>query len=184
MLSYKEYKLLNESLYNLGIRSPEVISEPIGKTGATETLEEAKAKKCMKMKKGMEGDCGGKDHEEDEEMDKDVEEKDVEDSESMEDSEEKEMEDSDSEEKDVEDEKVMMMKKKMKKKSKKEWSELESDLDALVEEIENPSALIEVKKGVEMIKKGMKKCGCSESNMSDEYKAWWNSVNSMIGDIE
>jgi hypothetical protein len=182
MLSYKEYKQLNESLYNLGIRSPNVISEPIGKTGV-DTLEEAKAKKkCDKMmKKGME------DEELEDEVEKDVEdsgkdekpdddvEKDIEDSEESEEGDEEE----DAEHSDVED-KVMMMKKKMKKKSKKEWSEIESDLNDLIESIKNPEALLEVKKGLEIMKKGMKKCACSESQLSSEEKSWWDSVNSMI----
>ena len=66
MLSYKQYKQLNESLYgsiNLGIKSPSSLTPPIGATGATEIIELEKnqdpsleeAKKCGKMmKKAME----------------------------------------------------------------------------------------------------------------------------------
>lgn len=42
MLSYKEYKQLNESLYgafNLGIKQNNVITPPIGATGASELIE-------------------------------------------------------------------------------------------------------------------------------------------------
>ena len=72
MLSYKEYKQLNESLYgafNLGIKQNNVLTPPIGATGAsemleTEPLEEAK-KTCKKCGKGM--DCECEKHDEDEE---------------------------------------------------------------------------------------------------------------------
>jgi hypothetical protein len=76
MLSYKEYKQLNESLYgafNLGIKQNNVLTPPIGATGESEiletepeaeNLEEAK-KVCKKCGKGM--DCECEKHDKDEE---------------------------------------------------------------------------------------------------------------------
>jgi hypothetical protein len=77
MLSYKEYKQLNESLhgaYNLGLRSQAALVPPVGATGASEILEKdaepsiEEAKKCGKMmKKKMSSD-----EMEDEDEDEDI----------------------------------------------------------------------------------------------------------------
>ena len=52
----------------------------------------------------------------------------------------------------------------MKKKAKKEWSEVVSDLEAILEDISDEGALSEIKKGLETIKEGMKK-GCGSKMM-------------------
>jgi hypothetical protein len=161
MLSYKEYKLLNESLYgnfNLGIKSNSPVAPIVGSTGASEIdLEEAK-----KMKKGMDvedTEDENKDHEhedEDHEHEKNKykkhkkDHKEDDEDEEDEDDEDEEDEDDDDEDED-EDEEKPFMKKNMKKCGK-------------------------------MMKKGMK-CGSKmkkENYYNSEDKAWWDSVNSMM----
>lgn len=171
MLTYKEYKQLNESLYgaiNLGIKSANTVAGPIGATGASEEVVNAEpsleeAKKCgSMMKKGM--DCDSEEKDVEDEDEKEVDDKD---------SEEEHEEDSDeSEEK--EDEK-MMMKKKMKKKSKKEWNEILSDFDSLLEG-KDESVVNQVKSSLENIKKMLE-----TKEMTEEEKTWWASVNSQLG---
>jgi hypothetical protein len=172
MLSYKEYKQLNESLYgaiNLGIKTTSSITAPLGATGASEvveaegsedSIEEAKCGKMMK--KGM--DCDAE--KEDEEMEDEVKSK------KEDEKDEDESEDEDHEEEDSE---KMMMKKKMKKKSKKEWNEILADFDDLLEG-KNGSVVEQVKSKLEGIKKLLE-----TKEMTAEEKAWWDSVNSQIG---
>ena len=213
MLSYKEYKLINESLYgafNLGLKAHSTVGgivsgSPInGTEAAEEALEEAK-----KMKKKMDGeiesekegdddeeevvkkvDSGDEDSDDDEDSEEDDSDDEGDDEEDSDDDEE------DSEEKEPESEKKdfafmkKKMKNKMKKKSKKEWSDFMSDLESILEGIDDEDSLTEVKKGLEMMKKGMengmkkkmdggcgKKCG---KYMNEADQDWWNSVNSMI----
>lgn len=190
MLSYKEYKQLNESLYgaiNLGIRSPNVVSEPIGVPGGTESLESPVAEDAIeeakKMKKKM--DC---DSEDSEEENKDLEVKDSEESEKEEKEEKEDSEDEDSEDEESEDKEEAEEKqpKMMKKKAKKEWAEIITDLETVLEEITDEEAINEVKKGIDMMKKGlekgMKKKHKAEDKkeMSESEQLWWNSVNSML----
>ena len=176
MLSYKEYKQLNESLYgaiNLGIKSTNSLTPPIGATGAsvveTEDSEPSleEAKKCGKMmKKGM----GCEEDEDKEDMEDEKEEKDSDDSEEdSEESSEDESEDSD------EESEKMMMKKKMKKKAKKEWNEILADFENLLEG-KDESVVDQVKNSLENIKKLLE-----TKEMTEEEKAWWDSVNSQIG---
>lgn len=178
MLSYKEYKLLNESLYgafNLGLRSHGTVGGIVSgsSVNGTEAALEAEAeeaieegKKAKKMKKKMDGeemDLDDKDEDLDDkkisadDSDDDEDEGDEEDEGDDEDSEDSEDEDEGEEE--VEDRKkeFAFMKKKMKKGSKKEWSDVISDLEEILEVIDDEEALTEVKKGLEMMKKGMKK---------------------------
>jgi len=188
MLSYKEYKLLNESLYgafNLGLRSHGTVGGIVSGSNinGTEAAIEAEAEEAIeeakKMKKKMEDeeeeellDNPKSEKDSDEEEDSDDEEGDDDDDDSDDEEEGDDDEDSDDEDSDedeeVEDKKkdFAFMKKKMKKKSKKEWSEVMSDLEDLLEVVEDEDALSEVKKGLEMMKKGMekgmdgdKKCG-------------------------
>jgi hypothetical protein len=91
-----------------------------------------------------------------------------EDEEGDEDSEEEEEGDEENEDKEF-----AFMKKKMKKKSKKEWSEVMSDLEEVLEAIEDEEALTEVKKGLEMMKKGMEK-GCSRQMMGKKCGKYMN----------
>jgi hypothetical protein len=178
MLSYKEYKLLNESLYgsfNLGLKSQNTVggivsnstingTEAAVEAEAEEAIEEAK--KCNKMKKKMDS-VEEVPEDEDEHHDEDHEDEDSEDEDEDEDSEDKdededsedEDEDEDSEDED-EDEDEEVSKKKpvfMKKKSKKEWSEVVSDLEDILEDVSDDDALSEIKKGLETIKEGLKK---------------------------
>ena len=177
MLSYKDYKKLNESLYgafNLGLKSSNVVGGIISASSVsgTEAALEAQAEEALeeakKMKKKMESD---EDHDEDEE---DVEEKDAdEDEDEDEDSEEERddeedkdsEEDSDEEDSDEDDEKASDPK-FMKKKAKKEWTEVLADLEAVLEDVSNEVNLAEIKKGLEIIKEGAKKghkkgCDCN-----------------------
>lgn len=181
MLSYKEYKLLNESLYgafNLGLKSHGTVGGIVSASGVngTEAALEAEAEEAIeeakKMKKKMDGE---EDMEDEDEVEDDVhsDEDEEGDDDSDEDSEDDEEGDEDSEEEeegeDEEEEKEFAfmknkMKNKMKKKSKKEWSEVMSDLEEVLEAIEDEAALTEVKKGLEMMKKGMEKgCGCGKT---------------------
>jgi hypothetical protein len=178
MLSYKEYKLLNESLYgafNLGLRSHGTVGGIVSGSSinGTEAAIEAEAEEAIeeakKMKKKMEDEeelldnpKSEKDSDEeegdDEEESDDDDDNDSDDEEEGDDDDDSDDEDSDEEE-EVEDKKkdFAFMKKKMKKKSKKEWSEVMSDLEDLLEVVEDEDALNEVKKGLEMMKKGMEK---------------------------
>ncbi len=174
MLSYKEYKQLNESLYgaiNLGIKSPSsIVDAPIGATGATEVtevpgeeLEEAKMGKCKcgkMMKKGMDCDCE-KDHS------KEKEEEDHED--------EKEEDHEDDEVKDEkeEEEEVSMMKKK----AKKEWTDILADFESLLEG-KDENVINQVNNNLEKIRKLLE-----TKEMSEDEKAWWASVNSQLGSV-
>jgi len=198
MLSYKEYKMLNESLYgsyNLGIGKPNVVGGPIGATGASEvieteescdcSLEESKGGKCEKcksgkkcgkmcnkmMKKGME-DEKLEDEEDSEDEEKEDEDEDEEDSEDEEKEDEEDSEDEDDEEK------LEMMKKKskksMKKKSKKEWSEIASDVESLLED-KDQNVVDEVKNSLEKIKRLLE-----TKEMTEEEKTWWASVNNQL----
>ena len=54
----------------------------------------------------------------------------------------------------------------MKKKAKKEWTEVLADLEAVLEDVSNEVNLAEIKKGLEIIKEGVKKghkksCDCN-----------------------
>lgn len=178
MLSYKEYKILNESLYgafNLGLKSQGTVGGIVSNSGVngTEAAIEAQAeeaieegKKAKKMKKKMEGDEVESDEDEKDLEDKRPSDDDEKDEDDLDDEEDEDDDDSNDEEDDVEDKKreFAFMKKKMKKGgSKKEWSEVMSDLEELLEVIEDEEALTEVKKGLEMMKKGMEKgCGCGK----------------------
>lgn len=178
MLSYKEYKLLNESLYgafNLGLRSQGTVGGIVSSgVNGTEAAIEAEAEEAIeeaKMKKKMDVD-------EPEEDEEDVEVKDSDESEEEhkdedDDSEEESEDEEDSEDEDEEEEGPKFMKKK----SKKEWSEIVSDLEAILEDISDEEALHEIKIGLETIKEGMKKgCGSKMMNkkcgkyMSEEKK--------------
>jgi hypothetical protein len=196
MLSYKEYKQLNESLYgaiNLGIKTPSALAGVVGATGASEeiseiesqpTLDEAKkackcgkkmCAKCKMMKKGME-DEELEDEEESEDEDSKEKESDEE-SEDEESEEESEDEESEEEDDDEEEEKEMMKKgskKCMKKKSKKEWNEILADFDSLLEG-RTTEVISQVKNNLEEIKKLLE-----SKEMTEEEKAWWTSVNSQL----
>jgi nucleoid-associated protein YgaU len=198
MLSYKEYKLLNESLYgafNLGIKNPNVIGGIVSSSNinGTEAALEAEAEEAIeeakKMKKKM--DCGSEEEDmEDDDMEKDEKEEGEEDSED-----EESDEDGDEEADEENEEEPKFMKKKMlkgdqhkldknkngkidsedfkmlKKKSKKEWSEIVSDLEAFLEDASEEESLFEIKKGLELIKEGMKKhkkdCECPMCKKSE-----------------
>lgn len=184
MLSYKEYKLLNESLYgafNLGLRSQGAVGgivsdSPVnGTEAAVEAESEEAIEEAKKMKKKMLGDDeevkakhsdedeheDDDDHSDDDEHeDEDKDEDENEDEDEVEEGDEDEEDDSDDEKKDF-----SFMKKKMKKKSKKEWTDVMADLEEILEVVDDEEALTEVKKGLEMMKKGMekgmeKKMGC------------------------
>ena len=182
MLSYKEYKLLNESLYgafNLGLKSHTTVggivsSSPInGTEAAEEAIEEAK--KAKKMKKKMDGEMDAEDHDDEEEVidkvkssDDDEDHDDDEDDEDDEDEDHDDDEDEDSKDDEDDEDEVKsktdlnkkdfsFMKNKMKKKSKKEWSDVMSDLESIIEVVDDEEALTEVKKGLEMMKRGMEK---------------------------
>ena len=182
MLSYKQYKQLNESLYgsiNLGIKSPSSLTPPIGATGATEIIELEKnqdpsleeAKKCGKMmKKAMEDE---KCEDEDEDEDEDKDEKD---------------EDEDEDEKDSDEGKeglTAAQKKlppglqkailKKKKGGKKEWSEILADFDSLLEG-KDQDVVDQIRNSLQGIKKLLE-----TREMTEDEKAWWSSVNSQLG---
>lgn len=175
MLSYKEYKLLNESLYgafNLGLRSQGTVGGIVSASNVngTEAAIEAEAEEAIeeakKMKKKMDGDDEERDEEEEEAVEKKAKDSDEEgeDSDEDEDSEDDGDEDSDDDEAEDKKKEFAFMKKKMKcgsKKPKKEWSEVMSDLESVLEAIDDEEALTEVKKGLEMMKKGMEK-GCGK----------------------
>jgi hypothetical protein len=225
MLSYKEYKLLNESLYgafNLGLKGHSTVGGIVSDSSVngTEAALEAEsedaieeAKKGKKMKKKMIGDeeevvkkvkVSDEDHEEDEESeededheeedDKDDDKEDDSDDDKEDDSDDDKEDDSDDEEKsDSKEKEFAFMKKKskkhMKKKAKKEWAEVISDLEEILEVVDDEEALTEVKKGLEMMKKGMEKgmkknmgCGTKKCGkyMNEEEQAWWQSVNGML----
>jgi hypothetical protein len=183
MLSYKDYKKLNESLYgafNLGLKSANVVGGIVSASSinGTEAALEAQAEEAIeeakKMKKKMDSDEEPEEDEVEEEKDEEGDKKDSEDKnnddeedeegdEDEEDDEESDDEESDEEESD-EDEKGDDPK-FMKKKAKKEWSEVVSDLEAILEDISDEGALSEIKKGLETIKEGMKK-GCGSKMMS------------------
>jgi hypothetical protein len=157
MLSYKEYKLLNESLYgafNLGLKNPNTVGSIVSASSinGTEAALEAEAEEAIeeakKIKKKM--DCGSDEEEmEDEEEDsKDSDEESEEESE-----EEEEDEDDDEDEEEEEDEKPKFMKKR----AKKEWSEVLADLESVLEDVSDEAALSEIRKGLQTIKEGVKK---------------------------
>jgi hypothetical protein len=185
MLSYKEYKQLNESLYgafNLGLRQPNVVSGVIGATGEFEVVETPseegndleEAKKCgMAMKKGMKHD-----HEEKEEEDHDHKKKEKE-----EDHDHKKKEkDHDHEEKGLTAAQKKLPKAlqdailKKKKGSKKEWTEVMADVESLLEDVKNQSVIDAVRNAMNQVKESM-----TTRELSEEEKAWWNSVNSQLG---
>lgn len=206
MLSYKEYKLLNESLYgafNLGIKSQNTVAgivsdSPVnGTEAAVEAESEEAIEEAKKMKKKMLGDeesvedkVSDEDKDEKKDEEEDGEDDDKEDSDDEEDGEE-EGDDEEESDEDEKEEKPESEKKDfafMKKKAKKEWSEVMADLEEILEGIDNEEALTEVKKGLEMMKKGMEKgCGCSKKMekkcgkyMNEDEAAWWKSVNGML----
>lgn len=175
MLSYKDYKKLNESLYgafNLGLKSANTVGGIVSASSinGTEATIEAQAEEALeeakKMKKKMESD---EESEEDEVEDKvssegEESEEGSEDDENDEDSDEDKEEDSD-DESDEEDE-YESEPKFMKKKAKKEWTEVLADLEAVLEDVCDEEALAEVKKGLDTIKEGVKKghkkgCDCN-----------------------
>lgn len=184
MLSYKEYKQLNESLYgtiNLGMKSTNSLTPPLGATGATEVVEAENTEsneesneesieeaKCGKMmKKGM--DCDSADEKEKEEEDHDHDE------------DEKE-EDHDEDEKGLTAaqkklpealQKSILSKKK--KKAKKEWNEILADFEELLEGKDEMVAN-QVKNSLEGIKKLLE-----TKEMTEEEKSWWQSVNTQLG---
>lgn len=170
MLSYKEYKLLNESLYgalNLGLKSHGTVggivsdSQVNGTEAAIEAESEEAIEEAKKTKKKMDSDSDSsdddedkkavdaEDHDDSEDHDEDSEDEDDED----EDDEDHDEDSEDEDEEEAKDDKPMFMKKK----SKKEWSEVISDLETILEDITDDSALAEIKKGLDTIKEGMKK---------------------------
>jgi hypothetical protein len=173
MLSYKEYKLLNESLYgafNLGLKSQNTVAgivsdSPVNGTEASVEAESEEAiEEAKKMKKKMLGDEEEvADEEKEEKKDRDEEDEEGEEDEKEEEGDDEDEGDEDEDEDDEEDEdedKPESEKKDfvfMKKKAKKEWSEVIADLEDLLEVVEDEEALSEVKKGLEMMKKGMEK---------------------------
>lgn len=193
MLSYKEYKQLNESLYgafNLGLRQPNVVSGVIGATGESEVIEAPaeegndleEAKKCgMAMEKGMKHDDEEKEEKKDhdhkkEEEKEDHDEKDEDHDEKDEDHEEKD------EEKGLTDGQKKLPKAlqdailKKKKGSKKEWTEVMADVESLLEDVKNQSVIEAVRNAMNQVKNSM-----TTRDLSEEEKAWWNSVNSQLG---
>jgi hypothetical protein len=153
MLSYKEYKLLNESLYgafNLGLKNPNVVGGIVSASSinGTEAALEAEAEEAIeeakKMKKKM--DCGS-----DEEEMEDPEEEKEDSKDSDEDSDDDEEEDDEDEEEEEEEPKFM------KKKAKKEWSEVLADLETVLEGIDDEESISEIKKGMAILKEGLKK---------------------------
>jgi len=234
MLSYKEYKLLNESLYgafNLGLKAPnsfggiaigpitngtqaaiEAKAEEDAADGDAEEASEVAIEEAKKIKKKMMGDIdvvkkvdvSDKEDEHEDEDDKDEDDKDDDHEDEDEDDKDDDHEDEDDKDEDEDDKEddheerdsdktPLFMKKKakkhMKKKAKKEWSEVMSDLEEILEVVDDEEALTEVKKGLEMMKKGMEKgmnkhmgCGTKKCGkyMNEEDQAWWNSVNGML----
>jgi len=175
MLSYKEYKLLNESLYgafNLGLKSQNTVAgivsdSPVnGTDAAIEAESEEAIEEAKKMKKKMLGDEDSEkkvkvtdevddDHEDDEDHDDKEDEDEGDEDEGDED--EGDEDEGDEDEGDEDEKDLSFMKKKMNKKSKKEWSEVIADLEEVLEAVDDEEALTEVKKGLEMMKKGMEK---------------------------
>lgn len=158
MLSYKEYKLLNESLYgafNLGLKNPNTVGGIVSASSinGTEAALEAEAEEAIeeakKMKKKM--DCGS----DEEEMEDDDVEK--EDGENEEDSEDEDSADEDSEDEDEDDEDEVKEEPKFMKKAKKEWSEVLADLETVLEGIDDEESISEIKKGMSILKEGLKK---------------------------
>jgi len=172
MLSYKDYKKLNESLYgafNLGLKGANVVggivsaSSVNGTEAALEAQAEEAIEEAKKMKKKMESD---EEHDEEEVKEKNSDEGEDSDEGHDEDehSDEEKEEDSD-EESDEEDEEESDPK-FMKKKAKKEWTEVLADLEAVLEDVSNEANLAEIKKGLEIIREGAKKghkkgCDCN-----------------------
>lgn len=174
MLSYKEYKLLNESLYgavNLGLKSPNVVAGVVsssninGTEAALEAESEEAIEEAKKMKKKCDGDMDDDDMEDD--VEKDEKEDGEEDKKDSEESDEGEDEEEGDEEEKEEP-------KFMKKKAKKEWSEIVADLEAFLEDVSEEESLLEIKKGLELIKEGMKNhkksCGCPMCKKADAKK--------------
>jgi hypothetical protein len=186
MLSYKQYKQLNESLYgavNLGIKSPSSLTPPIGATGATEVVELEKnedpsleeAKKCGKMmKKGMEDEkC--EDEDDVEEKDEDEEEEDSEEKDSDDEEDEEKGELTAAQKKGLPEGLRKAIEKKKKKGGKKEWSEILADFDSLLEG-KDQAVVDQIKNSLEGIKKLLE-----TREMTEEEKAWWASVNNQLG---
>lgn len=111
MLSYKDYKLLNESLYGitpLGVAKPSVLGGVVGATGASDDIEEGCGGKHMKKKMSAE------------DLEDVVDDEDVDDEEVMDDEELADLDDDDGGScGGSDDEEIMMSKKGMKKCSKK-----------------------------------------------------------------
>jgi hypothetical protein len=156
MLSYKEYKLLNESLYgafNLGLKNPNTVGSIVSASSinGTEAALEAEAEEAIeeakKMKKKM--DCGS---DEEEMEDQEDEKEDSKDSDEESDDEEDEDEDDDEEDDEEEEEPKFM-----KKRAKKEWSEVLADLETVLEGIDDEESISEIKKGMAILKEGLKK---------------------------
>lgn len=178
MLSYKEYKQLNESLYgafNLGLKSPQNVggivsaSSVNGTEAALEAQAEEAIEEAKKMKKKM---CGDEEEvsvdSEDEEKDDEVEDEDSEDSEEDSDEDEdSEDEDEDSDEEEDED-KVVEVPKMMKKKAKKEWTEALSDLEEIVSEIADKETFEEAKKGFNFVRDVLNKKAKGKGNKDKE----------------
>ena len=158
MLSYKEYKLLNESLYgafNLGLKNPNTVGGIVSASSinGTEAALEAEAEEAIeeakKMKKKM--DCGS-DEEEMENPEDEKEDSKASDEGSEDEEEEDEEEDSEEDEDEEEEEPKFM-----KKKAKKEWMEVLADLETVLEGIDDEESASEIKKGMEILKEGLKK---------------------------
>ena len=178
MLSYQQYKQLNESLYgafNLGIKQNNILTPPIGATGASEitenspeedSIEEAKEEKGLtsaqkKLPKALQDAIlkkKNKNH-----KDEDKEEKDE----------------------DKEEKGLTAAQKKLpkalqdailkKQKSKKEWEEVMSDVESLLEDIKNQRVVQDVRNAMNQLKESI-----SKKDMTEEEKAWWDSVNGQI----
>ena len=205
MLSYKEYKQLNESLYgafNLGIKQNNVLTPPIGATGASEiletepdeveNLEEAK-KVCKKCGKGMDCECEKHDEDEEENEEKGLTDGQKKLPKSLQDAilkkkgkkkDKDDHEDEDEDDDEDEDEGLTSGQKKlpkalqnaiMKKKGKKEWSEVMADVESLLEDIKNQKVIDDVRNAMNQIKES-----ASTKQMTEEEKSWWDSVNDQL----
>lgn len=182
MLSYKNYKILNESLYgnfNLGIKSQDSLTSPIGAYDYSETS--CKSKKVVDEDK------------DEEEMEEDEEEKKVKHKKHKEDKEDKEEDNGLTKAqkklpKGLQDA-ILKNKKKNKKKVNEEvYQELLDNAQAMQVTLEAIATVDE--KGSELLKawnafsEKLVNIESSEeeeiSEMSEDEKAWWKSVNSQL----
>lgn len=207
MLSYKEYKQLNESLYgafNLGIKQNNVLTPLIGATGASDTLEiepeaenlEEAKKVCKKCGKGMDCECEKHDEDKEENEEKGLTDGQKKLPKSLQDAilkkkgkKKDKNEDDHEDDHEDEDEGLTNGQKKlpkalqnaiMKKKNKKEWSEVMADVESLLEDIKNQKVIDDVRNAMNQIKES-----ASAKQMTEEEKSWWDSVNSQLkpGDL-